>query len=368
MPKILVVEDEPSQRLMIQTILRLRGFTVFSAEHGLAGIELARTELPDLIISDIHMEEMDGYSLVAAVRNDPATSTIPIILITSLADREGMRHGMELGADDYLQKPFATEELLKAINSRLQKHRTLMEQANKRLDDLRTSMSISMPHELRTPLNGILGYADILRKQHEDLEKSEIERMAERIYKNGKRLERLVENYLIYSQTELNKFDIKSTQAAVDARPQPVDELIPPVATQKALDFGRTADLKLDVASTTINMASKYFTKILDELLDNAFKFSKAGSSVRVNALRNDDDFFLSVSDEGRGMTPQQVSQIDAFVQFDRSYYEQQGQGLGLTVARRLVQLHGGNLTIDSEYGRGTTVTVIFPAQHALQN
>src|SRR3970282_2125035 len=112
MSKILVVEDERAQLQFMQAVLRKYGFEVLAAENGVAGAELAKTHHPDIIVSDIHMSDGGGYDLLASVRNDPLTSTIPFILVTALADRKGMRQGMELGADDYLPKPFTQDELI----------------------------------------------------------------------------------------------------------------------------------------------------------------------------------------------------------------------------------------------------------------
>src|SRR6266446_2851877 len=101
MKKILVIDDEEWLREMVQLALRQRGFDVLQAENGAVGIEVARRELPDLILCDVNMEKVDGYLTLSALRNEPATASIHFILMTGLADNAGMRHGMELGADDY---------------------------------------------------------------------------------------------------------------------------------------------------------------------------------------------------------------------------------------------------------------------------
>jgi signal transduction histidine kinase len=361
MPKILIVEDERVQRLMVMTTLKGEGYEIVGAESGAEGIELARTILPDLIISDIHMEMGDGYSMLTAIRNDQATATIPLIFITGMADLEAMRHSMELGADDFLPKPFSQEGLLNAVKVRLAKHQKLIQRASKQLDDLRATMSVTVPHEMRTPLNGILGYSDIMRKQFDDLEPVEVGRMAERIHKNAKRLERLVENYLLYAQTEYQQTDLHEKPGLFDTETLNAEKIIDQITVQKAHDFGRSVDLELHLQPGRVSISPKYFAKIVEELVDNAFKFSKAGARVIVSSAYEHSQFTFSFTDSGRGMTPEQISQIGAFVQFERKYYEQQGQGLGLTVAKRLVELHGGVVRIASEYGKSTTVAVTLP-------
>ena len=115
MKKILVIDDEEWLREMAQMALRQKGFEVVEAENGARGVEVARKELPDLVLCDVNMEKMDGYSTLSFLRADPLTASIPFILMTGLADQAGMRHGMELGADDYLPKPFTIEALYAAV-------------------------------------------------------------------------------------------------------------------------------------------------------------------------------------------------------------------------------------------------------------
>ncbi len=355
--KILVVEDEMSQLQFVLTVLKNNGFDVLGAESGSRGVDIARIEHPDLIITDIHMSDGGGFDLLSAIRSDASTATIPVILMTGLADRAGMRHGMELGADDYIPKPFTAEELVNAINSRLQKQQEVLRKANKKLDELRTSMSVTLPHELRTPLNGILGYADLLRKQAADLETAEVSKMAERIHKNAKRLQRLVENYLIYAQLELKQTELHKKEGE-EMVTKDVEAKLDELARTKAKDFNRENDLDMKVEDVAVSFIPQYFNKVVEEVLDNAFKFSKGGTQVKVRGEVGDEGYLIKVQDSGRGMRADQIAEIGAFNQFDRKFFEQQGSGLGLTVARRLVQLHGGSLKIQSQVDVGTTVTV----------
>jgi DNA-binding response OmpR family regulator len=121
MKKILVIDDEKWMREMMKIALCLRGFQVIEAENGAMGIELARRELPDLIICDINMENGDGYLTLSSLCRELATAAIPFILMTGLPDQASMRYGMKLGADDYLPKPFAIEELYAAVDEQLKK-------------------------------------------------------------------------------------------------------------------------------------------------------------------------------------------------------------------------------------------------------
>ena len=122
MKKILVVEDETSIRLNLTLMLKGEGYTVDSAEDGRAGIEHAKSFAPDLIVSDVMMPELDGFGMLETLRADPRFVDTPFIFLTALNDRTSMRRGMNLGADDFLNKPFTRDELIEAVNSRLKKY------------------------------------------------------------------------------------------------------------------------------------------------------------------------------------------------------------------------------------------------------
>jgi len=121
MKKILVIEDEPEMRRNITTILRLEKFQAVAAENGRVGVELAKREKPDLILCDVMMPELDGYGVLQALRIDASTVAIPFIFLTAKGEREDLRSGMDLGADDYLTKPVPKAELLRAIAARLER-------------------------------------------------------------------------------------------------------------------------------------------------------------------------------------------------------------------------------------------------------
>ena len=128
MKKILVIEDEPAVRANILELLELEDFYGIGAENGLIGIVWALEHLPDLIICDVMMPELDGYGVLTTLREEPLTATIPFIFLTAKADKTDLRQGMELGADDYLTKPFTDTELLKAIAARFEKQAAIMQQ------------------------------------------------------------------------------------------------------------------------------------------------------------------------------------------------------------------------------------------------
>ena len=127
MAKILVIEDEAPIRERIIKMLHFEGFEAIGADNGAVGVGMAQQHRPDLIICDISMPELNGYSAVSVLRSHPGTDTIPVIFVTAAVDRAAQRKGMELGADDYLTKPFTSEELLASVRAQLQKRAALRE-------------------------------------------------------------------------------------------------------------------------------------------------------------------------------------------------------------------------------------------------
>jgi signal transduction histidine kinase len=355
--KILVIDDEEWLREMIHLALKQKGFDVIEAANGAEGIEQARKELPDLILCDINMEKVDGYLTLSSLRNEASTAAIPFILMTGLADNAGMRHGMELGADDYLPKPFTTEALYAAVNARLKKAQTVRDEAERKLASLRDNISLMLPHELRTPLNGILAYGEILAEDAVMLKPGEIVEMGHVIYQSGKRLERLIENFLIYAQLELVAADPKNVNALRVGRTEQAVALVEKHAAAYAVQANRAKDLSMEVIDIPVPVAEEYFAKIVDELVQNAFKFSEAGSPVHVTLTEGFNSVVLSVNDCGRGFSTEQITRIGAYMQFDRKMHEQQGLGLGLMIVKRLVELHGGTFSIERKKENGAIVT-----------
>ena len=360
--KILVIDDEEWLREMIRLALEQQSHEVHEAASGGEGATKARNLLPDLIICDVNIEKTgDGYATLSKLREDAATAAIPFILMTGLADSAGMRHGMELGADDYLPKPFKVDELYATVNARLRKSRTVREEAEKKLTLLRSQISLMLPHEMRTPLNGIISNAELLADSAAALDPQTIAEMSREICQSGQRLERLIENFLIYAQLEIVGSDPTGVKALRSARASQPAALVRSAATAAAEKAGRPQNLILEAAEVTLPMADDYLKKIVTELVENAFKFSEAGTPVLASLKTNGGEIEFTVRDAGRGFSTEQIKRIGAYVQFERKMHDDQGFGLGLAISKKLVELHGGTLTVESGGEVGSKVTCKLP-------
>lgn len=362
MSKILVIEDELPLLEEVVDVLTFEGFDVTSASDGMAGLEQLEKSLPDLIISDIMMPRLDGYGVLAHLRASPATATIPFIFLTAKVEKQDFRHGMELGADDYLMKPFTQKELLAAVRTRLEKQTAVREANENLLNELRHTIITNLPHELRTPLNGVLGYAELLQMDAQTMSRDMVAEIGETIAREGKRLHRLIENYLLYAQIEIISADVERIQAMRAAGTEHPSETISFSAWHSAVVWQRETDLTLDVIDVPVAVEETSLKKIVRELTDNAFKFSAPGTEVRVACRMVGDEYAITIKDSGRGITPEQVGRIGAYMQFERKFHEQQGSGLGLIIAKQLIELHRGRLTFAPEVP-GATVTVSLPLQ-----
>ena len=362
MDQILVIDDQQDLREAVALVLRENGYEVLEAEDGETGVELAHSNQPSLILCDIEMPKLNGYQTFYELQRNVSTSGIPFIFLSARADQAEVREGMTLGADDYIPKPFAAEDLLRAVDTQLRKRKEAMRVAERKLDDLRANISLSLPHELRTPLHSILGFSDYLATQCAVLKASEIREMSLKILEAGTRLHRALENFLAYAQTEVLISDPRKVEAIRKEHVHGVHLLLKESADTKAQAYNREQDLRVEAVEATAAISEKNFRKVIEELIDNAFKFSDAGTPVSISLEQKGNHLFLFVSDQGRGMTKEQIEDVGAYMQFDRKVYEQKGFGLGLVLAKRITELYGGELIIKSSPGEGTTLVALIPA------
>ncbi|MBN1310238.1 MAG: hybrid sensor histidine kinase/response regulator [Anaerolineae bacterium] len=365
MTTVLVIEDETPILENIIEILQFHRFDVIGAEDGLEGIELAKQHLPDLVICDIMMPILDGYGVLLQMSTDPLTASIPFIFLTAKIDRSDMRKGMELGADDYITKPFSAQELLAAVNTRLDKQEMLSNKHQQQMENLRHGIVHAMPHEFRTPLTGIIGYASIIHEGLDTLNSGELRTMAKRILEAANRLHRQIENYLLYAQLELAEVEPGQGDVAMTGETASPAKMTQDLALQRASDDAREGDLSLDLINAPVRITESNFQHVVRELIDNAFKFSPAGTPVQIKGEPNGSIWTLSITDHGRGMTAGQIANVGAYMQFQRKLYEQQGSGLGLAIAGRLAGLHRGHLEIISTPGEYTTARLKLPISKA---
>jgi two-component system, sensor histidine kinase and response regulator len=355
--RILLIDDQPENLYVLKERLNREGYDVITSESGQEGIDLAKNKIPDLIICDIMMPFVNGYDVMKSLRNNPLTATIPFIFLSAKADPKDVREGMMFGADDYITKPFSGKELVEVIKTRLEKR----EMFEKNIEALRKSITFSIPHELQTPLTGILGFSEILIEDYLNIKRDDLLEIAMNIRSSADRLYSLIQKVLFSvkldviskDSDQLNFLKKESTNQAIN--------IITAVAKNISQIYGRKDDLKLELENTTLQISDLYLRRLIEEIVDNAFKYSKSGGTVEIIGICGNKNYSLMVIDNGIGLSEEQISQIGAFTQFNRLVMEQQGVGLGLDIVKKIVSLHEGEIEIESIPGKQTLVKVVLP-------
>ncbi|MDX1702172.1 MAG: response regulator, partial [Melioribacteraceae bacterium] len=245
MTKILVVEDSKEVLNNISQILSISGYEVDTAINGQDGLEKVTKNVPDLIISDIMMPEMDGHQFFDELKKNPATSLIPFIFLTAKAAPESIRQGMKEGADDYIVKPFRAADILDAIETRLNKKNKW----DLRLAELTSNISSYLPHELRTPLVSIIGLTDIMSTDFDELKKDEMIEMLQMVKTSSEKLHKTVEKFLLYSSIVLSSNGNMIPGSRTDTEIIDIKAPINSIARTKAVSENRINDLSMNLVT-----------------------------------------------------------------------------------------------------------------------
>lgn len=354
---ILVIDDEPAIRMGLAATLGRNGYNVETAVNGDDGFLKAKQIKPDLIVSDVMMPAMSGFEMKQQMSEDPQLAPIPFIFLTARTANQDRVAGIRNGADDYIAKPFVTDELIARIEAVLRRVKTEQERgreqaqrsAQEEMEKLRKEVLQNFNHELRTPLGNVMMSLDMVvnRKFSTPEEQTEFIRIA---HSSADRLESLIADIILLSDIDQNKLNIMR---------QPIDvenHILAPIKRRLARYESKGLHFVYEVApSGTIKAPRREFSQALVHLLDNAFRFSPEHSAVGlIVKIGENGGATITVLDEGKGIPVElrekvferfyQVSQGDG-----RAY---QGLGVGLTIARAVFSKLGGEVKIiDSEKG-----------------
>lgn len=359
--KILIIEDEEPIRELLKMELENEGFIVEVAANGAEGLDKARTFCPDLIVSDVMMPVMDGFTLQEKLSRDEKLKDIPVIFLTAKSDKKDIRFGKSLGVEDYITKPFEFEDLLVSINAKLKKYLDRKQTLNTRLDEIRKSILYAIPHEFKNPLSTMNGFLSLLLDKNYEKTDKEVDEFLAYIKQSSDRLYRLVMNFLKLAELEITASDenkIKQIRAIRNPNWRIEFDAIISDLNQK---FDKKINYTLDGIYNPAPFDYNSLYTIINELISNAIKFSpqdRIDVSVKIKATST--FFELIVEDKGNGIPEEEIEKIlEPFYQYNRKYYEQQGGGLGLTIVKNLVDIFGGKLKIESKINEGTKVIIL---------
>ena len=342
-------------------MIEFAGYEMVEAGDGKSGVELALKILPDLIVCDIRMPGMDGFETLEELHKHKSVANIPFIFLTGEDPRTHLRKGMNLGANDFLLKPVDVDDFIKAIQVRLDEADRRKNESQRAIDDLSERITRALPHELRTPIAGILGLTELFKSQAEKMNPKEIKELANSLFESALRMNQTLEKFWIHTQCLLLPSDQAKLSASRQTGSKEAHRVVNRIAEECASAYNRSADLVLILSPISIAIAEQYLEQLMHQVIDNAFKFSTAGTQVIISTACENEIGLIKIKDNGRGISEDEIKKIHIFMQFEREQYEQQGLGLGLMIAKRLTEIHGGNIQVNSILGEGTTILLSFP-------
>jgi len=362
--RVLIVEDDLNLLEGIQTVLELDDYSVISVENGKQALAVLRESsvLPDLIVSDIMMPQMDGIQLLREVRKVPLWIKIPFIFLTARSEKSDIQRGKQLGVDDYLVKPFDADDLLIAVESRLNRHKEINALFDDAMSTMKRNILTILNHEFRTPLTFVVAYADMLNDQTQRLSDEELLAFLRGVNTGALRLRRLIENFI-----QLVEMETGDAQRSYDLRKAPIANVAELLEASRLevyniTHFEQPFSLEVEPDLPSFIGDALYLKMALSQMIDNAVKFSHANQPITAGARRSQDEIQIWVRDRGRGIEPAEQTHIwEMFYQIDRATFEDQGTGSGLAIVNNVVSLHGGHAEVESRPQEGSTFTLYIP-------
>jgi two-component system, sensor histidine kinase and response regulator len=344
--KILVIEDESNVRENLVELLEAENFEVFSAENGFEGISLAQEHHPDLILCDITMPVLDGYDVLSNLRQDPEIAITPFIFLTAMAATDEIRQGMNLGADDYLTKPFSRQGLLTAIQTRLSKQNIYNHNTDALLRDIGDRFSYSISEKIFNPLDEILGASKIFIQDADSIMSSDIKELGDHIQANTKFLKRAILNVFMYLNMELlfrNPEALKVIQNIYTMRP---GDFIFMISMQMAKKYECSKSLTVNTSNARLKIATNDWKKIIEESLDFIFSLPQKNSSTNIEANIVEDIFQYSVCFKTDELPLDLFQKVSQNKTQNQAFYEDLDPGLGLLIIHFIVKLYDGKFSI----------------------
>lgn len=229
---------------------------------------------------------------------------------------------------------------------------------SEKVEQLKSSLLMTLPHEVRTPLNQILGLTDYLKQSLDEVNKEETLEILEDVHSSAVRLRRLFENYLYLSALTINSYDIEELEKLQESTIYSAESLIYETATNISYKYEKSDSIDLNLEDSPLQISEEHLTKVIYELVDNAFKFGNEDPKIEITSKVNNDKYKITIRDNGIGMPLEKIYMLDAYIQFDRLENEQQGSGLGLAIVKKIMDIYNGNIKFKSEVGNFTEVTL----------
>lgn len=354
--KILIVDDISNNIQLVANILKPEGYQLVFARNGKSALEKISKFSFDLILLDIMMPDMDGFEICRTIKASDSARDIPIIFLTAKSDSTSIVKGLEMGAVDYINKPFNHAELKARVKTHLQLKRTQerLASANATKDKFFSIIA----HDLRNPFNHIIGFSEILLDRYERLSEDKKRSYIQNIHDSSLSMHRLLENLLSWSRIQLGQ--ITKTPMTL-----PVRQLVESsIALLQNHANSKSIQLISDISDEVTVFADYNMVETaIRNLLSNAIKFTPKNGQIRIVSIERDLFVSISIIDNGVGISEDDLGKL---FQIDEQFTQtgtddEPGSGLGLILCKEFIEQNGGNISVESTPGKGSKFTFSLP-------
>ena len=361
--KILIVDDVVSNVLLLKILLTNEKFQVCTANCGNMCIEQAKAEKPDLILLDVMMPDINGFDTAVILKKDPETQDIPIIFLTALNNPSDLVHGFQVGANDFLTKPFNKEELVMRVMHQIQlvaAKRIIVRQNEelRRTINNRDKMYSVIAHDLRSPMASIRMVLNLaVNVVSPETVGEEIFGLLDKANRESEETHDLLDNLLKWTKSQTGRLNVVYQDIELDDIIPGAVDIFMMIAEMKKIDLKYIpADEKL-----TVHGDNDMIKTVIRNFLSNAIKFTPEGKGIEVFYKREGDFARISVRDHGVGIAADRVESI--FHKGETTYGTggEEGSGLGLQLCQDFARKNGGDAYVESIEGEGSTFSFTIP-------
>lgn len=361
--KILVVDDVVSNVLLLKILLTNEGFQIITANNGEECIETARTEKPDLILLDVMMPGISGFDTAVILKKEAETQEIPIIFLTALNNPSELVHGFQVGANDFLTKPFNKEELVMRVMHQVQlvaAKRIIVRQNEelKRTIQNRDKMYSVIAHDLRSPMASIRMVLNLVVSAiSPDVIGPEMFELLDKANKESEETHDLLDNLLKWTKSQTGRINVVYQDFDINEVIPGVVEIFSMIAFTKKI----TLEYKPNCDKLVVRADNDMLKTVVRNFLSNAVKFSPENSTIEIITGIEGEFAKISIRDHGVGIAPERLGEL--FHKGETTYGTsgEEGSGLGLQLCADFARKNGGDVAVESVLGEGSTFSVLVP-------
>ena len=361
--KILIVDDVVSNVLLLKILLTNEKFQVCTASNGNMCIEMAKSEHPDLILLDVMMPDLNGFDTAVILKKSPETQEIPIIFLTALNNPSDLVKGFQVGANDFLTKPFNKEELVMRVMHQIQlvaAKRIIVRQNEelKRTISNRDKMYSVIAHDLRSPMASIRMVLNLaVNVVPKDVVGEEIFGLLDKANRDSEETHDLLDNLLKWTKSQTGRLSVVYQDLALDDIVPGVVDIFKMIAEMKKIELKYLpAEEQL-----TVHADNDMIKTVIRNFLSNAIKFTPEGKAIEVFYKREGDFARVCVRDHGVGIAPDRVENIFHTGETTYGTGGEEGSGLGLQLCQDFARKNGGDAQVESTLGEGSTFSFTIP-------